>query len=115
MGPSTASLVVAALGIMVLLVSGWWTNRAYARFDQLPGHYDWRGRATRMEKRSVMAWLLPVVFSITIVAIAALQMLLPPEMHNSDPSTPLFLLPCLLIGAQALVLRLLSRWAKTQG
>ena len=115
MGPSTASLVVAALGIMVLLASGWWTNTAYARFDQLPGHYDWRGRATRMEKRSVMAWLLPVVFSVSLMAMMVMLITLPSEMVNGDPSVGLYLVTVTLLGGQAFVLRLLSRWAKTQG
>lgn len=115
MGPSTASLVVAALGIMVLLASGWWTNTAYARFDQLPGHYDWRGRATRMERRSVMAWLLPVVFSVTLAALMVMLILLPAEMTNGDPSVGLYVAATSLVGAQGSVLWLLSRWAKAQG
>lgn len=115
MGPSTASLVVAALGIMVLLVSGWWTNRAYARFELLPGHYDWRGRVTRMEKRSVMAWLLPVVFSVSLMAMMVMFITLPSEMVNGDPSIGLYLVTVTFLGSQAFVLRLLSRWAKTQG
>lgn len=110
-GPSVASLVFAALGIAVLLASGWWTDRRYRRFDLLPAHYDLTGQPTRMDSRRVMAWILPVIFSLVIAAMAMLQLLLPPEAHNSDPSTPLYLLPPILLAAQGLVLWLLRRWA----
>ena len=56
--------------VAVLLASGRWANRRYARFDELPGHYDIRGEATRMAPRAQMAWLMPVVSSIVLVAIA---------------------------------------------
>lgn len=113
-GPSAASLAVAAVTILLLLLSGWWTNVSYARFDTLPAHYDWRGRATRMERRAVMAWLLPVVFSVTLAALMVMLILLPAEMTNGDPSVGLYVAATSLLGAQALVLWLLSRWAKTQ-
>lgn len=113
-GPSVAALAFAALFIMLLLASGWWTDRRYRRFDQLPGHYDWAGRATRMDSRQVMAWLLPVMFSAVIAAIAGLLLTLPAEAHNSDPSTALFILPPILLGAQGSVLWMLNRWAARQ-
>ncbi len=113
-GPSAASLAFAALSIGVLLASGWWTNRRYRRFDRLPGHYDFTGKATRMDSRKVMAWLLPAMFSLVIAAMAGLQLAIPAEAHKGDPSTPLYLIPTILIGAQGLVLWLLHRWAARQ-
>lgn len=113
-GPSAASLAFAALSIVALLASGWWTNRRYRRFDRLPGHYGLTGRATRMDSRKVMAWLLPVVFSLVIAGIAGLQMAMPAEAHRGDPSILLTLMPMILLGAQGLVLWLLHRWAARQ-
>lgn len=113
-GPSVASLTVAALAIAVLLASGWWTDRRYRRFDQLPGHYDIKGRATRMDSRRSMAWLFPVMFSIVIALMAGLQVLLPPELHNGDPSAPLYILAPILVAAQGFALLLLRRWAERQ-
>ena len=114
-GPSAASLAVAAVSVLLLLLSGWWTNRAYARFDKLPGHYDWRGRVTRMERRAVMAWLLPVMFSVVLIVMMVLLIVLSPDMVNGDPSVGLYLVSATLLGSQAGVLFLLSRWAKQQG
>ncbi len=113
-GPGAMSLACAALGILVLLASGWWTDRTYRRFDRLPGHYDLAGRATRLDPRPVMAWLLPVVFSLVIALITALVLLTPPERTRGDPSVPLYVLPILMLAAQASVLTLLRRWAARQ-
>jgi hypothetical protein len=113
-GPSAEALAFAALVIVLLLASGWWTERRYRRLDRLPAHYDFAGRPTRMDSRRVMAWLLPVMFSLFIGAMAALPMILPPEMRDGDPSTPLYLLPPVFLGAQGLVLWLLHRWAARQ-
>jgi len=113
-GPSVEALGFVALAIALLLASGWWTDRRFRRFDRLPGHYDFMGRPTRMDSRRVMAWLLPAVFSLVIAAMAALQTILPPEMHDGDRSTPLFLLLPIFLGAQGLVLWLLHRWAARQ-
>lgn len=98
-----------------MLISGWWTNTAYQRFDQLPGHYDWRGRVTRMEKRVTMAWLLPGMFSVILAVLMVLLLVLPPEMINGDPSVGLYLASAVLFASQLSVLWLLSRWAKQQG
>jgi uncharacterized membrane protein len=113
-GPSAASLAFAALSIVVLLASGWWTNRRYRRVDRLPGHYDFTGKATRMDSRKVMTWLLPVMFSLVIAAMAGLQLALPAQARNGDPSAPLYFIPMILLGAQGLVLWLLHRWAARQ-
>lgn len=113
-GPSVASLAFAALCIIVLLASGWWTDRRYRRFDRLPGHYDFTGKATRMDSRKVMAWLLPVMFSLVIAAMTGLQLALPAQARSGDPSALLYLMPMILIGAQGLMLGLLHRWAARQ-
>lgn len=113
-GPSSVSLVFAVLGIALLLASGWWINAAFARFEKIPAHYDWRGRATRMERRAVMAWLLPVAFSVILIALVVLLIVLPAEMINGDPSLGLYLATVLLVGAQVSALMLLSRWARRQ-
>lgn len=113
-GPSVASLAFAALSIVLLLASGWWTDRRYRRFDQLPGHYGLTGKATRIDSRKVMAWLLPIMFSLVIAAMAGLQLAIPPEAHRGDPSTPLYLMPPILLAVQGLVLWLLHRWAARQ-
>lgn len=113
-GPGPEALAFAAIGIVLLLVSGWWTERRYRRFDRLPSHYDLTGRPTRMDSRRVMAWILPVMFSLFIAAMAALQTVLPPEMHKGDPSLPLYLLPPIFLGAQGLMLWLHHRWAAHQ-
>ena len=113
-GPSVAALTFAALGIVLLLASGWWTDRRYRRFDRLPAHYDFSGRATRMDSRRVMAWLLPAAFSFVIAALVAFHTMLPPEMHDGDLSALLYVLPLIFLGAQGLVLWLLRGWAARQ-
>ena len=111
-----AALVCAGVTIALLLASGAWTDRRYRQFDRIPGHYDFRGRATRLDPRRQMAWLLPVLFSLMIAGFIVLVSVVPPEMQNGDPSMGLALICVTLLGAQALVLWLLSRWARgTQG
>jgi len=113
-GPSIASIAFAAIGVAVLVASGWWTDRTYRRFDRLPGHYDLAGEATRLDPRRVTAWLIPVVFSLAIAGIALFVVLTPPDRFNSDPSLPLFLTPLILVAGQGFLLALLRRWARRQ-
>ena len=100
--------------VAVLLASGRWANRRYARFDELPGHYDIRGRATTMAPRRVMAWMLPVLFSIVLVAIAIFTALVPPEYRNGDPLIGILVGGLGLLAGHALVLWLTERWANRQ-
>ena len=97
-----------------LLASGIWASRRYARFDQLPGHYDFTGRPTRMTSRRVMVWMLPVLFSVSLIGLALFTAVLPQEMQNGDPSVGLLISGAALLGAQLLVLWLTDRWARTQ-
>lgn len=113
-GLGLGAMAFAALSIATLLWSGWWTDRRYARFDRIPGHYDFKGRATRLDPRRQMAWLLPVVFSVLIAGYGALFYLLPAELQNGDPSDGLLLVSLVLLATQALILWLLARWARSQ-
>ena len=86
-GAGVTALVIVTIAL--LLVSGAWTERHYRRFDQLPAHYDFRGRPTRFASRRVMAWLLPVTFSVMLVAVALVAAAAPPGLQNGDPVTGL--------------------------
>ena len=113
LGP--VALVCAGSAIAFLLVSGWWTDRTYSRFERIPAHYDFSGNATRLEQRRQMAWLLPVMFSIVIAFFVVLMEFIPPEDVRGDPSGLIIFISALLAGAQWLVLVLLGRWARRQG
>lgn len=113
-GPSIASIIFAVLGMAVLMASGWWTNRRYSRFDRLPVGYDFDGQVNRMEPRRLAAWLVPVLFSLVIALFIVLQSVLPPEFRSRDRSTPLYVIPVVLIAAQGCFLWLLDRWARRQ-
>ena len=113
--PAPWAFAFAAVSIALLCWSAVWTDRTYRRFDRLPGHYDVRGEATRMAPRRVMAWLLPVTFSIALIGLAAVLTYVPADMQNGDPTTGLALASITLLGAQGLILWLLSRWARRQG
>jgi len=112
---SPGALICAGLAIALLVYSGAWTDRTYRRFDKIPGHYDWRGNATRLDSRRQMAWLLPAIFSFLIVGFAAMVWVTPAGMVNGNPSTGLVFTSLVLLAIQGLVLRLLARWARGAG
>lgn len=113
-GLGLGAMVFAALSIVALIWSGWWTNRRYSCFDRIPGHYDFKGRATRLDPRRQMAWLLPVLFSLLIAGYGTLFHLVPAALQNGDPSVGMVLVCLVFLAAQGLVLWLLARWAQAQ-
>lgn len=113
MAVSPGTLVVVGIAVAILLWTGRWTDQRYRRFDQLPVHYDFRGRPTRMAPRRTMAWLLPIVFSVMLSVIAVGAAILPREMQN-NPDFGLVFASVTLVAAQGFVLWLLARWARKQ-
>ncbi len=109
--------LVVALGvptILLLLLSGLWADRRFAKFDELPAHYDFKGRPTRFASRRLMVWLTPFVF-VSGLAITLLPMwLVPPEMQNGNPVTGAVLVCVVLLAGQGVILWLHDRWAKAQ-
>jgi hypothetical protein len=61
-----------------------------------------------------MAWLLPVLFSVSIGGYLALFLLVPAELQNGDPSVGMYMVCVVLLAAQGLILWLLARWARSQ-
>ncbi|TWJ09372.1 hypothetical protein [Altererythrobacter ishigakiensis] len=108
-------LAITAGTVILLILSGAWANRRFADFEQLPGHYDFAGRGSRMTPRRTMVWLLPMMFSVMIGVYGAMAVFVPGAAGglNELPWWLVFSAGCLL-GAQALVLWLTDRWAKRQ-
>lgn len=98
--------------ILVLIASGFWANAHFAEFDELPRHFDWRGRATAFASRSMMAWALPVGLTVAMVLLALLITLTPPELRNGEPVTGVLIMGTGFVAAQLFVLWLTCRWAK---
>ncbi len=107
-------VVVTLPFVGILLASGVWAHRRFARFEELPGHYDFRGKPTRMAPRSVMVWMLPILFSATLLVIALATSLLPADAQNGDPVAGAIIGGVTVVAAQALVLWLTERWASRQ-
>ena len=109
-----ADWLVLGATIALLLGSAIWTNRRYARFDKLPGHFDIRGRPTCFFPRAVVAWLLPLVFTITAVVLVFVVMVIP-QSETREATLYFVAMNCLiLLAAQAFVLCLIERWARSQ-
>jgi hypothetical protein len=103
-----------SLSVIFLLYTGYWTDRRYARFEQFPAHYDFRGRATRLSPRKQMAWAVPIGLSVLLIGLVMLLEVMPAQYINDDPEIAIW---SMIIGfplVQALVLWLLSRWAARQ-
>ncbi len=107
-------VMVALPFVGLLLLSGLWASRRYARFEQLPGHYDITGNPTRMASRATMVWMLPIAFSCVLLAIATFTVVLPREMLNGDPAIGALVGGVCLFAAQLFVLWLTERWAQRQ-
>lgn len=113
MSISIGTVAIVVIAIVLLLLSGFWTDRTYNRFSELPGHYDCKGRPTRMAPRRTMAWLLPLTFSLMLVVIGFALAMLPAD-AQSNPDAGLVIASITLLGAQGLILWLLDRWASWQ-
>lgn len=100
--------------IAVLLASGAWASRRFAAFDELPGHFDFKGRASRLTPRKVMVWLLPATFSVMLLVISGAMGAIPRELQNGDPTTGILIVGITLVAAQGFVLWLTDRWARGQ-
>ena len=107
-------IVVALPFVGLLLLSGFWASRRYARFEKLPGHYDLAGNPTRMAARRTVVWMLPVIFSVALLAIATFTVGLPREMLNGDPTIGSLVGGIGLLGGQISVLWITERWARRQ-
>lgn len=107
-------LFVSLPFVAILLASGVWASRRFARFDKLPGHFDFRGRVTRMAPRRTMVWMLPVLFSALLVFLALVMQGIPPELRNGSPVTAALIGGITLVAAQFFVLWLTDRWAGRQ-
>ena len=111
---TTPAIIIMLIAVALLLASGWWTDRTYRRFDQIPAHYDIRGKATRLTSRRQMAWAIPAGFSLFLVGFAAIVHFVPADMQNGDPAMSLISASLIMLAAQGLVLWLLHRWAGQQ-
>lgn len=100
--------------ILLLFAAGLWTDRRFSRFDELPAHYDFRGRPTRFASRRLMAWLIPITFSVILVAILLTLVATPPELHKGDPLEGLIFSCITMLAAQLFVCWLHERWAQQQ-
>lgn len=107
-------LFVSLPFVAILLASGVWASRRFARFDELPGHFDFRGRVTRMAPRRTIVWMLPVLFSVLLVFLALVMQGIPPELRNGSPVTAALIGGITLVAAQFFVLWLTDRWAGRQ-
>lgn len=105
-------LTLALPFAVVLLLSGVWAHRRFEGYSELPSHFNLRGEADRFAPRSVMVWLLPVMFSVLLLSIAAAVEYIPQEMQNGDPRTGILISGFTLLGGQALVLWLTVRWSR---
>ncbi|MEM7780067.1 MAG: hypothetical protein AAF697_06735 [Pseudomonadota bacterium] len=112
--PGTGELVLVCASVLILLASGWWTDRRYRGFTMIPAHYDVRGRATRMAPRRTMAWTLPVLFSCLLVILTFVVAAAPDAYSDGSPLMWALINSVTLIGAQVFVLWLLARWARSQ-
>ncbi len=107
-------LLVSLPIIAGLLWSGWWTNERFSNLDELPGHYGLNGEATYMAPRRVMAWALPVLYSIFLLVLALVVLLVPAE-HQDGSALPGVVFAGIAFGAaQCLVIWLHGRWARKQ-
>ncbi|GAA4051275.1 DUF1648 domain-containing protein [Parerythrobacter jejuensis] len=112
--PGIFALAVMLLAILALCGSALWTDRHYQRFDQIPAHYDFRGKATRLAPRTTMAWLLPGIMVAMLLGFLILLTVIPAELQNGDPSSGLILMSVIFVLTQGLILWLLHRWARAQ-
>ncbi|GMN03323.1 DUF1648 domain-containing protein [Erythrobacter sp. MTPC3] len=111
---SGGALLVAAAASLLLILSGLWAEKRFASFDRLPAHFNGAGKPTRFASRRLMIWLTPVIFIALITLVISLLATLPENQINGDPDDAVVLMSTIIIGAQAFILWLTTRWARGQ-
>jgi len=76
----------------------------FADFETLPAHYNLAGEPTRFSSRMTMVWLLPVVFSFILLAIALGTAIIPRAMQTGDLIASVLISGAGLMAAQGYVL-----------
>ena len=109
-----SAMAVAFPFVVLLLGSGIWASRRFARFEELPGHFDFKGRASRMTPRAVMVWMLPAVFSIMLIVVSGAMAAIPKDIQKGEATTGILICAVTFIAVQGLVLWLTDRWARAQ-
>lgn len=111
---AAVSIAVAAIAVAFLLGSARWTEQTYRRFERIPGHYDFNGKATRLDPRRQMAWLLPVLFSAILIVVTGLVLFLPADAQGDSAWPAVIFISLVFAGTQLSILHLLKRWAARQ-
>lgn len=100
--------------VSVLLASGAWADRYFSEFEKLPRHYNFSGEPTAYTSRTTMAWLTPGILTVTLLAIALLAVFGPPRWQTGDPLGGVLITGFGFLAAQAFILWLTKRWARSQ-
>ena len=114
MAATVIVIVIAIAGVSVLFGLALRTSRRFGRFEQLPTHFDLRGRADAFGPARVILWIVPGILMSTLALIAAIMVIVPREAQNGNPVVGIVITVVTLVGAQVLIAWLLERWAATQ-
>ncbi|MEO1048854.1 MAG: hypothetical protein AAFW59_11065 [Pseudomonadota bacterium] len=113
MDAGTAALFAGG-ACLILIGSAIWAHYRFADFDRLPRHFGPNLEPTAYGPRWLIIWLSPAIFLAVLGLIFVLPSVLPPEHINGDPSVGVIVASVVVVGAQAFVLWLLTRWARQQ-
>lgn len=111
---AAAVLTTAAIAALLVAAIAWRTASRLRPFDQLPTHFDLRGRADAFGPRRVILVTVPAILITTLAGIAATLVLVPRDLQNGNPVVGMAVCGIAVVGAQVLVAWLLGRWAAEQ-
>jgi len=114
MSLDAGALATASFSIVFLLASGLWAERRFSSFARLPMQYGLNGSVNKMGQRHLAIWLPTGTFIVLQAVNIVLLTMLDPAHINGDPELGLILTSFALAAAQAFILWLHSRWARSQ-
>ncbi len=106
-----AALLVSLPFIATMLAIGFWSERHFAAFKRLPGHFDLSGRASYLAPRRKMTIGLSAFFALLLLVVVIVAVIIPEELRNGDPVVAAALGGAALVTAQGFVLWLTEKWA----
>lgn len=107
-------MLFAGAACLCLIASAIWAHYRFAGYDRLPRQFGWNLQPVAYGPRRLVVWLPPAIMIATLGVVAVLPRFMAADRINGDPGAAAIIASAIILGAQAFILWLLIRWARTQ-
>mgnify|MGYP001792937120 CR=1 FL=1 len=113
-GVSGTVALIAGGAVVLLLASSIWAHYRFADYDRLPRQFGLDLKPTSYGPSWLVIWMVPVIMMAALALVLFLPSVVASRSLNGDPETGAVIASIVTVGAQAFILWLLTRWARSQ-